>query len=117
MALAEQRRTVVPQGAGLVTKGRELSEQRQREEGLDPADRLQSKTFWEGCGLYWCQHSGPFSALGDSRGSGGSGEGGGKGEREKGMSSLGEEAPHVPGSPPSETAGCCSPSSCPFHCG
>lgn len=91
-----------------------MSEQSQQEVRLDAADRLQSGTFWEGRGLYCRQRTGPVSAEG-SEGSEGSGEGGGR--REKGTGSLGEEAPHAPGSPPSETAGCWYPSSCLLHCG
>lgn len=79
-------------------------------------NRLQSGTFWEGRGLYCCQQTEPVSeGSGGLGGVGGSGEGGERTER--GTGPLVEETPHAPGSPPSETAGCCSPSSCLLHCG
>lgn len=70
------------------------------------------KTFWEGYGLCCCQPTGPVS-----EGSEGSGEVGvERGRMERGTCPWGEEALHAPGSPPSETAGCQSPSFCLLHC-
>lgn len=78
-----------------------MSKQRQQEVSSDAADKSQSGTFLEGRGLYCCLRTGRVSVAG---GSGGSGEGGGR--KERGTSPLGEVAPHAPGSPPSERAGC-----------
>lgn len=98
-----------------MTTSRLMSEQ-QNKVRSEEANRSQSGTFWAWIGLYCCQSNELVSeGFGGLGGRGGAGEGGERKEIGTGPSS--EETPHVPGSPPSETAGCWSPSFCLLHCG